>query len=271
MELLADTGLATDVVYLESIRINYTRQLKVLADQLRFTLPADTAAGPNDDRLFANDFSDEGSAACASGPGCAAWRVTGLYNSEVTLLRKRAGQVERLAGARVSPSTSGGFELTFASTTQAGDLYWIQPNTGAGNLELIPSSAAELAMIVQKTLAYAQSATPRRLLLQSDRDEGTLSYRNQLGALRNQLGQGWASTALSLQDYPPGGTAQARTDLVAAVNSGQSLVAFLGHSAHSTWARESLITAPQVYAGLFNNVGRPTVILGAGLLQRDVR
>jgi uncharacterized repeat protein (TIGR01451 family) len=125
-------------------------------------------------------------------------------------------------------------------------------------------SVTELNSLIAKTLSYAQASHGGKAVLLSDRDQGGISYRAQLAPLANHLGAQWNVNTLSLQDYPSGGSAQARADLVTAVNSGQSLLAYLGHGSPGNWTFEGLLNSSQVYAGAFNNAGTPTLVWNIG-------
>ena len=125
---------------------------------------------------------------------------------------------------------------------------------------------AELDAVITKTLAYAQANHARKSLRLTPRNQGTLSFEGQLSTVSALLGSNWTQSSISLQNYASGavGVAQARADLVAAVNSGQSLLSFFGHSSPSNWTQESLVTAPLVYAGMFSNGSVPTAVWQLG-------
>jgi uncharacterized repeat protein (TIGR01451 family) len=123
-------------------------------------------------------------------------------------------------------------------------------------------TAAQLSALVAKTLAYPQAAHAGKHLRVADRSNSTgVDYADQLTSLNGLFGAGTVTTNLSLNNYPAGnsGVVQARADLVTAVNAGQSMVTFFGHSGPSTWSTESLMTAAQVNAGLLSNASLPTV------------
>lgn len=122
---------------------------------------------------------------------------------------------------------------------------------------------AELDAVITKTLAYAQAPHGSRLLRVADRDDGGLAFSRLSVGVSGAL-PGWNETVVDLQQFPVGQTAQARSALVAAVNSGQSLMSFFGHSSPSNWTREGLVTAAQVYGGMFSNAAAPTVVWQLG-------
>lgn len=126
-------------------------------------------------------------------------------------------------------------------------------------------SNTELDQVIVKTLAYPQADHGRRLLLQADRAD-PLEFDQQLVAIADMFGSNWTTTQLSLDNYPTGatGTAQARSDLSSAVNSGQALTVFMGHSSPDRWTFSGLLSAADIYNGIFSNVGRPTVVWSLG-------
>lgn len=123
---------------------------------------------------------------------------------------------------------------------------------------------AELDAMIAKTLQYPQADHARRHALVSDRPD-PLVFANHLGQVGQSL-SGWQLTRLDLADYPLGaaGTAAARADLVAAVNAGQSLLAYMGHSGPDRWTFSGLLSAQQLASGIFDNAARPTVVWNLG-------
>lgn len=124
---------------------------------------------------------------------------------------------------------------------------------------------AELDAIVAKTLSYAQAHHAGKLLLQADRAD-PLEYDQQLSVLATQFGPAWTTTTLSLDEHASGtaGTQAARGQLTAAVNAGQALMAYLGHSSPDRWTHSGLLSAADVYGGFFNNPNKPTVLWNLG-------
>lgn len=125
-------------------------------------------------------------------------------------------------------------------------------------------TAAQTAALVQKTLDYATADHGRRHLLVADRPD-PLVFADQLRQIVPQL-PGWSPTEVDLGQYPVGeaGTAAARGAMVAAVNQGQALVTYLGHSSPSRWTFSGLLNASQVAGGLFANPTRPSVVWSLG-------
>lgn len=407
LELVGDTGLATDVVYLDSIEISYQRQLRAQDNRLSFG-SVGTGVANTGDAIFADNFSTEGVAGCsASDPACQTFEISGLTRSDVQVLRTRAnGSTERLGAVQIQ-AVGNGFNLRFATRAQNDDRYDIEPmaatasaliapvlpvsdpllaagtqaeflivthpsfadrlaplvsarraeglsvgvvdvegiyryynqgvvdpvaidvaladarsrlgtryvllvggdtydylnHLGSGSQSFIPThyqptgayvrhapvdapyadvdsdgradlavgrfpvrSAAELDAVIAKTLSYRQAAHAGKLLRVSDRDQASISFDGQSSTIGAILGSGWTQSVVALRNYPSGsqGIQAARADIANAVNSGQALVSFFGHSSPSNWTRESLLTAPLVYGGLFNNAAMPTVIWQLG-------
>lgn len=125
---------------------------------------------------------------------------------------------------------------------------------------------AELSIIVDKTLAYAQADHGGKAVLFSDRNEGPVSFGTQLRLVPAGLGIPWLSSSIPLHEYPatPAGTVAARNDLVSAINAGQSLMVFMGHGAPLAWTQEGLITSQLLINGMFSNPTRPTVAWAVG-------
>lgn len=139
VELIGDTGLATDVVHLESIRVEYDRQLVAVNDTLDYTVTG--VAGPlaAGDRIYTDDFSTDGITACAaSAAGCTAYTIAGVHNPDVAVLRIRDGVALRMNGVRVEP-VGGSFNLHFAQTVQEGDRFLLQPGSATTTATLAPA------------------------------------------------------------------------------------------------------------------------------------
>ncbi|MGE4072800.1 MAG: C25 family cysteine peptidase [Lysobacterales bacterium] len=139
VELVGNTGLYADLVYLEAIRVDYTKRLRVVGDQLAFAGPAMPTGGvmPVSDQIFSNNIEQGGAPACrANEAGCTAFRVDGLTRDDVVVMRQRQnGPAEELSGLRFT-SVPGGYELAFAVASAAGDRYWIQPRSGTVSASL---------------------------------------------------------------------------------------------------------------------------------------
>lgn len=125
---------------------------------------------------------------------------------------------------------------------------------------------AELSVVVEKTLAYAQADHGGKAILFSDRNQDRVDFGTQLRLVPAGLGTSWLTSTIPLHDYPAtsSGTTAARSDLVSAINSGQSLFVFMGHGAPLAWTQEGLITSQLLINGMFNNPTRPTIAWAVG-------
>lgn len=124
---------------------------------------------------------------------------------------------------------------------------------------------AELNALVAKTLKYGEGLQAGRLLKVSDRSDG-VAYETVLSGLNGVLGANTVSSNISLNNYPNSGSglALARNDVVSAVNYGNSLLAYFGHSQIGSWAASEMINTTHINGGLFNNQNAPTVVWAMG-------
>jgi hypothetical protein len=125
------------------------------------------------------------------------------------------------------------------------------PNLAIGRLPV--RSGAELAAVVDKTLAYAQKTYRRTAVIAADTGYGSLA-----SGLAGRMANGWAVQ----QAFVDNGVAAARSTLLGQINQGVALTSFVGHSDMFRWT----------FAGLFNhndaaaltNNGKPTVVVQWG-------
>ena len=120
-------------------------------------------------------------------------------------------------------------------------------------------TAAELDLIVQKTLAYAAKDYGRTAVFASDQHDGTVSFKKTSERLAAGMPDGWTVESLHLDDL---GVATARTELLEAMNRGTALVTFTGHSGPVAWTFSGLFNTQ--YASGLTNVGRPFVAVQWG-------
>lgn len=140
VELVGDTGVYADIVLVNSIKIEYTRRLIASNNRLRFRADNAPATAVGGDRIFVSGVEDTQPASCTQQQsGCAAWRVTGLTQPDVVVMRKRAAGVDTLL-AQVDSDGAGGFSASFADVTAAGDEFWIAPRSGAVSAALEPAA-----------------------------------------------------------------------------------------------------------------------------------
>lgn len=131
------------------------------------------------------------------------------------------------------------------------------PDRAIGRLPV--RTATELEQVVSKTLSYTERDYRQRLMLSADQDEPGLSFRQQSERLRTDLGPSWLTRRAYLDELS---VSQARAELIQAMDDGQSLVAFSGHSAHSVWTFSGLFSASDV--DLLGATNRPTVVMQWG-------
>lgn len=131
-----------------------------------------------------------------------------------------------------------------------------QPEMALGRMPA--RTASELATLVAKTLAFESSPhqsssvfVADRLIAGEDVSYGDIS--DQLAAAVNADWSG-PTTSIYLDNYAQGtaGTAQARSDLLAAVNGGSTWINYFGHAAPSVWSRERLLQPGDLASGLAN-------------------
>lgn len=119
-------------------------------------------------------------------------------------------------------------------------------------------SAAELNLMVSKTLAYASKAYDQTAVFASDLSEGGLSFKNINEAMSAQL-PGWSVENVHLDDLS---VVTARNQLIAAMNRGTALVTFTGHSGPQEWTFSSLFDMS--HAAALTNHGKPFVVVQWG-------
>jgi hypothetical protein len=120
-------------------------------------------------------------------------------------------------------------------------------------------TAAELEMMVNKTLAYASKDYRRTAVFASDYGDGLTSFKYISNELAATLPAGWSVDGIHLDDQ---GVTSARTNLTAAMNRGTALVSFTGHSGPVEWTFSKLLTTKT--AAALTNVGRPFVVVQWG-------
>jgi hypothetical protein len=109
---------------------------------------------------------------------------------------------------------------------------------------------AELSAISAKTIAYQNL---NRAVAVNDRSLNGEAYNSSRAPISTLLGTQWTTAEVDLDQYPSGQAPAARAEIVTRMQ-GASLLTYFGHSAPSAWSREGLITANQVYNGLFTPV-----------------
>lgn len=116
-------------------------------------------------------------------------------------------------------------------------------------------TAAELAALLGKTLAYAEKDYAATAVLAADANEGDIAFSGFSQAIADQLGPQWSVTPAYLDDL---GLAAARTALLDGINAGAAVTSYMGHSGPTSWTFAGLFNAAD--AGNLTNSGRPTVV-----------
>ncbi len=120
-------------------------------------------------------------------------------------------------------------------------------------------TAAELQLIVNKTLAYAQKDYGRTAVFATDKTDGAVSFKRISNEISSGLPAGWSAENIHLDDVSVS-TAQAQ--LIAAMNRGTALVTFTGHSGPQAWTFSGLFNIN--HAKTLTNVGKPFVVVQWG-------
>jgi uncharacterized repeat protein (TIGR01451 family) len=120
-------------------------------------------------------------------------------------------------------------------------------------------TSAELARLINKTLAYQNKTYGGTAVFVADRTDNPLSFTDMSDGMLAQLPLGWQVTRLHLDDLAP---ATARMQLVNRINAGVALVNYTGHSSMQNWSNSSFLAVSHVNA--LANTGRPTVVVQYG-------
>ena len=127
------------------------------------------------------------------------------------------------------------------------------PDLAVGRLPV--RTAAELDAVIGKILAYPGAGHQGTAIFAADTFDTAfeISYSDQSERLIRSLPAGWSAG----RAYLEGGPAQAKSTLLASLNSGVSFANWMGHSGNTTWS-QSFFTATE--ASALTNHGRPTVV-----------
>ena len=121
-------------------------------------------------------------------------------------------------------------------------------------------STAELTMMINKTLAYANKTYGRTAVFATDLNDGIVSFKDIGTQFIAGMPAGWTNTSINLDDMT---VASARTQLLAAMNGGTALVSYVGHSGPTSWTSFSNLFNNTDAAAL-TNAGRPFVVVQWG-------
>lgn len=122
-------------------------------------------------------------------------------------------------------------------------------------------TGAELANIVNQTLAYGSKSYGRTAVFAADRFDTAQSYNFKADseAIIAGLPADWQVRKAYIDDLDLTG---ARNVLIPAINQGVALTAYIGHSYESAWSFEELFSTTD--ADSLTNAGRPTVVAQMG-------
>jgi hypothetical protein len=118
---------------------------------------------------------------------------------------------------------------------------------------------AEVTLLVQKTLAYGAKDYNGTAFFAADQADGTVSFKDTSMAMQSSLPAGWQVRNTFLDDES---VTNARIKLLEAMNSGTSLVTFVGHSGPMSWTFAGLFDTST--AANLTNSGRPFVAVQWG-------
>jgi len=156
----------------------------------------------------------------------------------------------------------------FISTSAYVNFVPVDPLYADGNGDQLPDLAigrfpvrttAELALMVSKTLAYAGKTYGRTAVFASDVNDGIVNYKNMSNGMAASLPDSWTVQNIHLDDID---MATARTQLLAAMNTGTALVTFTGHSGPISWTFNNLFNTTD--AAALTNAGKPFVAVQWG-------
>jgi hypothetical protein len=128
------------------------------------------------------------------------------------------------------------------------------PDLAIGRLPV--RSAAQLDMVVSKTLAYEGKTYGNTAFFGSDYTDGSVSFKNIGAGLASQLPPSWTVQAASLDDMS---LATVKTQLLAAMNGGTALITYNGHAGPSYWSNSKVLANAD--AAALTNTGKPFVVV----------
>ena len=120
-------------------------------------------------------------------------------------------------------------------------------------------TAAELELMINKTLAYSSKNYGQTAFFAADKNDGAALFKEINAEMAASMPAGWTKESVSLDDTS---VTDARSQLIAAMNRGTALVTFTGHSGPATWTFSNLFNTAD--AAALTNVGRPFVVVQWG-------
>lgn len=120
-------------------------------------------------------------------------------------------------------------------------------------------STAELALVVNKTLAYDAKTYGRTTVFAADKADGVLSFTDITTSLKAVMPTDWSYENVYLDQY---NVSTARQKLIAAMNRGTALVTYTGHSGSTNWSFSNVFTTNDVSS--LTNADKPFVAVQWG-------
>ncbi len=123
------------------------------------------------------------------------------------------------------------------------------------------TSSVELAAVVDKTLAYAETNRAGGVIMAADStDDATLySFARDSEKLIHMLGAGWSVRRAYLDK---GKVSKVRNSVIEGINKGASIVSYMGHSDLNSWSFDGLLRGRDL--ARLSNKGLPVVALQWG-------
>ncbi len=146
--------------------------------------------------------------------------------------------------------------------TPADSVYADLDDDGAPDLALgrLPArTAAELHLLISKTLAFDGTRTGALLAADGTDAEGARTFSSISDQLAPQLPAGWPLARTYVDDL---GAETARAQLIAAFNQGPALVHFVGHSGPTVWSFQGLFSSAD--ADALTNFTGPSLVVQWG-------
>jgi hypothetical protein len=120
-------------------------------------------------------------------------------------------------------------------------------------------TAAELELMINKTLVYSNKNYGRTAFFAADKNDGSALFKEINADMAASLPLSWTKETVSLDDVA---VSTAKNQLLAAMNRGTALVTFTGHSGPASWTFSNLLNTQD--AAALTNVGRPFVVVQWG-------
>ena len=132
------------------------------------------------------------------------------------------------------------------------------PEMAIGRLPV--KSAAEIKIVVEKTIGYERNAVPgewrQRVLFVADDDQPVFEATSD-DLVKSYIPSNYEAIKVYLSDFADPGQSKAR--IVEAINQGAVIVSYVGHAALNVWAKEGVFSSDDI-AALRNESKLPFVV-----------